>query len=352
MSEPISLTAAELARRLNGVLRGDGARVVREIAVLDQAGPDAVSWLGSAAYLPKLETTRAGVVLVPADCAAPAEKTVIGVADPDLALCDVLEWLRPPVERVPPGVHPTAAIGTGAMVEGAAIGAHAHVGAGAMVGAGTQLHPGVYIGAHARIGRDCVLWPNVVVRERCVLGDRVIVHPNATIGADGFGYLFRKGKHHKIPQIGAVVIEDDVEIGANSCVDRARAGVTRVGRGTKIDNLVQIGHNAVVGEDCVIVAQCGVSGSATLGHHVVLAGQVGVVDHLRIGDGARIAAKSLVARDVPDGQVQRGIPAVENFQFLRQDAALRKLPKLLEQVRALARRIEQLDSTADDPDRS
>lgn len=202
-----------------------------------------------------------------------------------------------------------------------------------------------------RIGRDCLLWPNVVVRERVTIGDRVIIHPNVTIGADGFGYLQRADKHVKIPQIGTVVIEDDVEIGANTCIDRARSGITRIGRGTKIDNLVQVGHNVTIGEDCIIVAQCGISGSTSLGHHVVLSGQVGLTDHLRIGSAVQVAAKSGVFRNVPDGKVYRGIPATEYYQYARQQIGVRRLPKLMEQLRELARRVEWLESAADDTTR-
>jgi UDP-3-O-[3-hydroxymyristoyl] glucosamine N-acyltransferase len=168
------------------------------------------------------------------------------------------------------------------------------------------------------------------------------------VGSDGFGYLQRGGKHRKIPQIGTVVIEDDVEIGANSAIDRARSGVTRIGRGTKIDNLVQIGHNVDMGEDCIIVGQCGISGSVTVGHHVVLAGKAGIADHLRIGNGAVVTGASGVARNVADGQIVRGNPAVDSHRFLREQASIRKLPKWMERVRALADRVEQLERKVSD----
>jgi UDP-3-O-[3-hydroxymyristoyl] glucosamine N-acyltransferase len=280
---------------------------------------------------------------VPAGCVA------IRVRDPELALCTALAALAPQVPTVPPGVDPTARIAPSAVIEGAAIGPFVCIGEGAHVGPGTQLHAGVYVGAHSRIGRDVVLWPNVVVRERTTIGDRVVIHPNATIGADGFGYLQRDGRHVKIPQIGVVVIEDDVEIGANTCIDRARSGETRIGHGTKIDNLVQIGHNVRVGPECIIISQCGISGSTTLGDHVILAGQVGIIDHLSIGRGAVVAAKSGVARDIPDGQVWRGIPAVENSEFGRQAVGVRRLPKIMDHLKELAKRIEALESAKDHP---
>jgi UDP-3-O-[3-hydroxymyristoyl] glucosamine N-acyltransferase len=204
----------------------------------------------------------------------------------------------------------------------------------------------VYIGPGARIGANSVLWPNVVVRERCRIGERVIIHSNSTIGADGFGYLFRGREYHKIPQIGIVVIEDDVEIGANTCIDRARSGETRIGRGTKIDNLVQIAHNCRIDEHCIIVAQVGMSGSCSLGKYVVLAGQAGISDHVEIGDGARIGGQSGVHCDVPPGSKWVGLPAQNAPDMARQWAALKRLPKLLEQMREMAKRIERLESSA------
>ncbi len=273
---------------------------------------------------------------------------MIHVTDPDVAVCEVLEYLAPPPDRVPPGVHPTAIVSPDAVVEGTAIGAHAYVGPGTTVGAGTQIYPGVYVGARTTIGHDCVLWPNVVVRERVTIGDRVVIHPNVTIGADGFGYLQRDGRHRKIPQIGAVVIENDVEIGANSAIDRARSGVTRIGRGTKIDNLVQIGHNVDIGEDCIIIAQCGIAGSVSLRRNVILGGQVGIIDHLRIGNGAQIAAKSMATSDIPDGRVVRGIPATDNRRFLREQASVRKFPGWVERLRTLTRRVQRLEEKVGD----
>lgn len=352
MADLPTITAAELARRVHGTLEGDGQRPVRTVAPLDEAGPDALSWVGDPKYLPRLANSQAGVVLLPTDCKVPTGHTVIRVADPDLAVCTALACLAPPLPTIPIGIHSTACVSETAIVEGAGIGAGVYVGRHAVVGPGTELHPGVHVGDHCTIGRDCRLWPNVVVRERAVLGDRVIVHPNTTIGADGFGYQQRGGKHLRVPQIGRVVIEDDVEIGANTCIDRARSGETHIGRGTKIDNLVQIGHNVRIGEDCLIIAQCGISGSVTLGNHVVLAGQVGVTDHVRIGDRAVVAAKSGVPHDMPDGKVYRGIPGRDKAAFNRQEACVRRLPAMVEQLRALIKRVERIEAATNDPTRS
>jgi len=350
MSSAPVFTARELADRLNGTLVGDGTRAIRSVATLDDAGPDDLSWVGGDQYARKLATCQAGVILVPPTLDVPEGRTVIRVPDPDLAMCAVLGWLAPPTDRVPPGVDPAARVAPDAVVEGACIGPNVYVGANTTVGPGTQLHAGVFVGRDCRVGRNCVLWPNVVVREGTTIGDRVIIHPNATIGADGFGYYQRDGRHVKIPQIGRVVIEDDVEIGANTCIDRARSGITRIGRGTKIDNLVQIGHNVHIGEHCIIVSQCGISGSTTLGHHVVLAGQVGLIDHLRIGNGVVVAAQSGVTHDIPDGAAYRGSPAVENREYVRQAVGFRRLPKLIEQLRELTKRVERLESAAHDPE--
>ena len=352
MAKRDAITVADVARHLGADVEGDAGRVLRAVQPLDQATPDALSWLGSSKYLPQFEQTNAAAVLVPRELDVPQGHTVIRVADPDLALCEALTLLGPEPPRVPVGVHTSAVVSPDATVEGAAIGANVTVCGGARIGPGTELHASVYVGAETQVGQDCVLWPNVVVREHATIGDRVIIHPNTTIGADGFGYLLRDGKHHKIPQVGRVVIENDVEIGANCAVDRARSGETRIRRGTKIDNLVQIGHNCDIGEDCIIVGQCGISGSVTLERHVVLAGQVGLVDHVRIGAGAQVAAKSCVVRDIPAGTVYRGIPAIDNNLFGRQQVGVRRLPKLIEQLRELGKRVEKLESAADDPERS
>lgn len=350
--DPKSISVERIARLVGGKARGEVGRLLIGVQTLDEAGPRELSWLGSSKYLKKLGTTKAGAILTSEAMEVPEDFTIIKVADPDLALCRVLEYFNPGTPEIPPGVHPTALAHPTAEISGAAIGAYVVVDRGARIGAGTQLHAGVFVGAETEIGRDCTLWPNVVVRERCQLGDRVIIHPNTTIGADGYGYLQRGGRHVKIPQIGRVIIEDDVEIGANCCVDRARSGQTRIRRGTKIDNLVQIAHNCDIGEDCIIIGQCGISGSTRLGHHVVLAGQVGVIDHREIGAGTVVAAQSGITGDVPSGKVYRGTPAIENTEFGRQQVHLRRLPKMAEQLKELAKRVERLESaTADNSKR-
>ncbi|MBP7747945.1 MAG: UDP-3-O-(3-hydroxymyristoyl)glucosamine N-acyltransferase [Phycisphaerae bacterium] len=348
MSSTPTITAAELARRLNGTLHGDGSQVIRRVATLENAGPDALSWIGAPSVLPRLAGSQAGAVLISTACPVPSGRTVIVVSDPDIALCAALAVLAPPTPTVPAGVDPAARVADSAVVAGACIGPHVWVGPDAVVGPGTQLHPGVYIGTGAQLGRECVLWPNVVVREYCRLGDRVIIHANSTIGTDGFGYHQRGGRHVKIPQIGIVVIEDDVEVGSNTCIDRARSGETRIGRGTKIDNLVQVGHNVQIGEDTVMAGQCGLSGSVTIGKQVMLGGKVGVTDHVHIGDRAIVAAASVISGDLAGSASYRGIPAVNATQYARELISIRRLPKMMAQMRDLLARVERLESAADD----
>ncbi|MFN0135058.1 MAG: UDP-3-O-(3-hydroxymyristoyl)glucosamine N-acyltransferase [Phycisphaerae bacterium] len=346
------IRADELARILDGELHGDGAITINQIGTLDNAGPASLAWMGSANYAGKLAATAAGVVLIPLGIEPPAAKTVIRVKDPDVSLSRALEHMAPRPPTVPIGVHRTAVVAEDAVIDGACIGPHATICAGAIVGAGTQLHAGVYVGNGARIGRDCILWPGSVVRDRCILGDRVTLQPNAIIGADGFGFLFRDGKHVKVPQVGTVLIEDDVEIGANSCVDRAKSGVTRIGRGTKIDNLVQIGHNCNIGEDCMIVAQVGISGSVTTGNYCVFAGQAGVSDHIKVGNAVQVGAQACLFGDADDGEVLLGTPAIAKRAALKRELASRKLPELVVQLKELQKRIEQLESSANDRARS
>ena len=305
MQDGRALTVAELAAKLDGTAEGETGRTLKRVDTLDQAGPESLSWLGDMKYLAQMLRSKAGAVLVPRKCALPTGRTVIRVADPDAAAAQIQEWFAPPSLGVPAGIDRHAWVHPDASVEGAAISPGVYVGAGACVGLGTQLYPGVFVGEEATIGRDCVIWPNVVIRERVQVGDRVVVHANTTIGSDGFGYLQRDGRHRKIPQTGIVVIEDDVEIGSNCAIDRARLGATRIGRGTKIDNLVQVAHNVEIGEGCIITGQCGIAGSSKLGKFVMLGGQAGVIDHQELSDGAQVAAKSCVFKNVPTGQAVR-----------------------------------------------
>jgi UDP-3-O-[3-hydroxymyristoyl] glucosamine N-acyltransferase len=336
-----------LAEALGARVEGDGSVEIADLMPLEQATANDLAWLADAKYTSRLATTQAAAVLLDEQTPLPSGLPGIRVADPDLAMCAALRLLGPPPPTVPPGVAGSATVAPDAEIADACVGDRVWIGPGARIGTNTQLHPGVYIGAGAVVGRDCVLWPNVVVRERCELGDRVVVHPNSTIGADGFGYLQRDAGHVKIPQVGRVVIGDDVEIGANTAIDRARSGVTVIGRGTKIDNLVQVGHNVQVGEHCLLVGQAGLSGSTTLGNHVVLAGQAGVTDHVRIGDQVIVGGQSGVTRDLPEPGIYAGTPARQLTEAKRQLIAAQRLPELVAEVRNLRKRVQQLESSAD-----
>ena len=289
-------TLAELAERSGGRAEGDRGFVLSGVAGLSEAGPRDVTFVEGARQLPAAAAGCAGAVFLPAGLELPG-RNLIRVDNPRLAFAEALALFHP-APRPPAGVHPSAVVEPGAVVDPtASVAAFCFVGAGARIGARAVLHPFVHVGPDAAIGAETLLHPGAIVRERVSLGARVIVHPGAVIGSDGFGYVFDGRGHRKIPQVGTVEIGDDVEIGAGTTVDRATTGATRIGRGTKIDNLVQIGHNVTIGEHVIVVSQVGISGSATIGDGAVLAGQVGVADHAAIGAGARVGGSGRSHRD-------------------------------------------------------
>lgn len=344
-----SYPLAEIAKWVSGVVRGDASTRISGVCSLDEADSSQIAWLADEKYTPQVKNSRAAAVVVPKHFGATPMPAIL-CDDPSVAIITILGKFAPPIPRPAVGVHPAALVSPSARLgRDVAVGPFAVIEAGAVIGDRTVLHAQVFVGPDVRIGADCELWPQVVIRERCSLGDRVIIHPNCTIGADGYGYQYMGGRHVKIPQIGGVEIEDDVEIGANSTVDRAKFGVTRIGRGTKIDNLVQVAHNVRTGPNCLIVAQCGIAGSARLGQGVVLGGKVGLRDHISIGDAAVVAACACVSKDVPAGRTMIGSPAVEHEQFIRERAKVRRLPEMAEQLRALIKRVEQLEASADHP---
>lgn len=348
-----SLTLAEIAALLHvPAPAGHGDRSVTGMATLTEAGPGDLSFLGSDTYLKQFATTQAGAVIVqkrvklPRDAMGAAGATtppVFVVDDADLAVARLLERFAPPVPRPPVGRHDSAFVAPSASVgEGSRIGPNVFVGDDSRIGRNVVLHPGVYVGASVSIGDGCELFPNVVLRERVSLGSRVIIHAGSVIGTDGFGYRWDGARHAKVPQIGRVVIEDDVEIGSCVCIDRAKFSTTRVGRGTKIDNLVQVGHNVVIGPHCIIVGQAGLAGSVTLGAGVILGGQSALRDHITLGDGSMVAACAGVAEDVDRKMIVSGLPALPHRQSLREQAALRRLPDLVAQVRKLQEEVDAL----------
>lgn len=325
-------------------IRGETSEVVRGLASLAAAGPGDLSFLGNPKYKSEVPATRASVVLLPVGYSgepSPGQLFLL-VANPSVALarvCARIERLLWPAPLA--GVHPSAVVAPGAMIAPTAtIGPLCVVEAGAQIGERVHLQAQVFVGREARIGDDSWLMPGVVLASECVLGRRVRVQPGAVIGSDGFGYEFSQGRHEKVPQVGHVAVGDDVEIGANSTIDRARFSRTEVGEGTKIDNLVQIAHNVVIGKHCLICAQVGISGSTQLADFVVLGGQAGLAGHLAIGKGAKVGGGAAVTADVPAGIFVNGSPAIP-LQLERRLVVLqRRLPDLFKRVDAIEARIE------------
>jgi len=332
----------ELAERLECRLEGDGGLEICGLRALEDAGPQDLTFVVHERYLSRMAGSAAGAVILP-EGFPQADRPALRTANPYLVFARALVLLHPPSIAVP-GIHPSAVVAPDARVDpGASVGPLTVLGPGAEVGAGTVLEAHVVLGARVRIGRDCRIYPQVTLRDDVVLGDRVTVHSGSVIGADGFGYARDGHRYVKIPQVGRVVIEEDVEIGANVTIDRATLGETRIGRGTKIDNLVQIGHNVRIGADTVIVSQVGISGSSRIGSRVTLAGQVGVVDHVEIGDDVIVGAQAGVTKDIPAGSVVLGSPAIPHTEFKRQLAATAGLPKMRKLLRALEERLAALE---------
>ena len=339
-------TIRSLADHVGGAVIGDGAdRVVVGINDLRAAQPDQVSFLGNAKYEPLAQASRAAAILVSPKDAPRFSFTRIVVESPSAAFGKISALFAPPPIRDEPGIHPTAVVAPDAVIgEGVSIQAHAVISAGVRVGARCVVGANCFIGEQSTIGDDTRLYPLVTIRERSVIGARVIIHSGAVIGSDGFGYDFdpKTGCHVKIAHTGFVQIDDDVEIGANTTIDRGRFGKTHIGEGAKIDNLVMIAHNVVIGAHSIIVSQTGISGSTSLGRYVTLAGQVGLAGHLTIGDKATIAAQSGLNKDVPAGAVLMGHHAVPIRESLKLEALTRRLPELVERLKALEEKVKSL----------
>jgi len=374
----MSMHLSDLAERIGARLHGDGDPLVRGVASLESAGPDEVAFLANARYARHLATTRAAAVMLAPDVASPAGVRRLECDDPYYAFRNALIAFhgfrthpapidgRVPegAEEAPPAVSaaggggPASPGGPAIVSERAAVspeaeigpGVHVHpfatVEAGAVVGPRTVLSPGVYVGARARIGSDCILYPNAVVYEDCVVGDRVALHANTVVGHDGFGYATHRGVHAKIPQTGRVVIEDDVELGAGNAIERAAMGETRVGAGTKLADLISIGHGTTIGRGCLLVSLVGISGSVRVGDYVVMGGQVGGAGHLDIGDGVQVAARSGIAGDVAAGRRIGGVPAVDVPRMRRNLLVQQDLGGLARRVKELERAVARLE-TAD-----
>jgi len=335
------LTAAEIAHHLQGEVHGEGSVILTGFAPAQSARPGDLTFAENEKYFAAAESSAASAVLVDAPFTS-KNKVLIQVANARVAFAKVLPLFFPSPSFAP-GVHPSAIVAASARVDPSVhIGPWCVIGAGVQIGPRTVLEGGNHIGAECRLGLEVHLFPNVTLYPRTELGNRVSIHAGSVIGADGFGYVLDGGAHLKVPQIGNVVIHDDVEIGANVTIDRGALGSTIIGKGTKIDNLVQVAHNVVIGEHCLLVGQVGIAGSTRLGNYVTLAGQVGIAGHLKIGDRVIVAAQAGVMNDIPVGEKRVGSPAQPDRQMKRQWVALRNLPELTRQVSELEARLEEL----------
>ncbi len=335
-------TVADLADALGGTVEGAGARALTGVRGLADAGPEHLSFLANRRYAARLATTRAGCVLVGPGVRVEAGLTVIRLADPYAGFARAVGLFHPQAWPVP-GVDPRACVHETAVVDGVSVEAFAWIGPGAVVGPGSWVQAGAVVGAGAVLGRDCRLMPHSVVMDGCVLGARCWLNPGAVVGAEGFGFAPTAAGHVKIPQVGRAVLGDDVELGANTCVDRAALGETRVGDGTKADNLVQVGHAAQVGRHGLMVAFSGVAGSAVVGDGVALAARGTVLGHLTVGDGVQVGVGGVVHGDVAAGEQVSGVPAISHRQWLRAASAFGDLPELVKEVRRLRRRVAELE---------
>jgi UDP-3-O-[3-hydroxymyristoyl] glucosamine N-acyltransferase len=341
-------TASEVARHLEGEVIGDPSIVLTGFAPAAGARPGDLTFAENDIYFARADQSVASAILIDKNFVSD-RKVIIKVKNARIAFAKVLPLFFPdPVFQ--PGAHPTAVIDPSAKIDpSAAIGPHCHVAADVVVGARVVLEGGNHVGPGCVIGDDCHLYPNVVLYHKSQIGHRVRIHAGSVIGADGFGYVLDGGAHRKVPQIGNVIIQDDVEIGANVCVDRGALGPTVIARGTKIDNLVQIAHNVSVGEHCLIVAQSGIAGSTRLGTYTTLAGQVGLAGHLKIGNRVTVAAQSGVMHDIGDGEKWFGTPAQPDRQMKRQLISIHQLPDLVRKVAELEKRLEALGGNIPQP---
>jgi len=337
----MAFTASEIAERLGGRVVGDGGIKLSGFAPADSAKEGDLTFAENENYFARAEQSRASAILIDGDFSS-TKKALIKVANARVAFAKVLPLLFPPAPPTP-GTHKTAIVAPSAEIDpGASIGPYCTVGERVRIGSRCILESGNYIGADCELGDDVYLFPNVTIYPRSRIGNRVRLHAGCVIGADGFGYVLDKGEHLKVPQIGNVIIHDDVEIGANVTIDRGALGSTVIGKGTKIDNLVQIGHNVVIGEHCLIVSQVGIAGSTRLGNYVTLAGQSGLAGHLKIGNNVIVAAQAGVMNHIPDGEKWLGAPAQPDRQQKREWINIRRLPDLIQRVAELEKQIEEL----------
>ncbi|MBD3381679.1 MAG: UDP-3-O-(3-hydroxymyristoyl)glucosamine N-acyltransferase [candidate division Zixibacteria bacterium] len=340
----MEITTGRLAEKLGAELKGDPEIVLTGMASIESAGTGDLAFLANSKYYKYLETTRASAIIVsPEVVEAPA--TLIVHPQPYFIFAQALRLFYADGDQHEPGIHDSSVIGENCEISSTAyVGPSVVIEDGVTIGEKTQVLAGCFVGRGCLIGAECRLFPNVTLRAGSKLGDRVQIHSGTVVGSDGFGYAQVNGHHHKIPQVGIVVIEDDVEIGSNCSIDKAALGETRIGRGTKIDNLVQIAHNVKIGQNCIVVSQVGISGSTKLGNNVILAGQVGLVGHIEIGDNVMVAAQSGVNKSLEADKAYFGSPATEIMHQKRIEASTKKLPELIRRVRKLEKQLIEKNS--------
>lgn len=337
----MSFTAFKIAERVKGEVIGDGSTLLTGFAAADNAHDGDLTFADKEEYFAAAEQSAASAILSSGNFSS-SKKVLIRVPDARIAVARLLPLFFPP-DQYPPGIHPGATIDPSARVD-----ATAHIGPNCVVGARVQIGPrsvlvgGNYIGRDSQLGEEVCLFPNVVIYSKTVIGNRVAIHAGTVIGADGFGYAFDEGRHRKVLQVGNVVIHDDVEIGANSAIDRGALGSTVIGAGTKIDNLVHVAHNVVMGRHCLVMGQAGFAGSTHLGDYVVVASQSGIAGHLKLGNQSMVGAKSGVMRDIPDGGKVLGIPAMPALQAKRQMISAQQLPEMAHHMRSLEKQVLEL----------
>jgi len=339
-------TIAQLAEIAKAELIGSGKAEVCRVASFESAGPDCITFAADEELLKNISTCKAAAVIVgkKVDSTIP----LLVVDNVERALIKILAQFMPQLEKPQAGIHKSAVVEKGASIDKtASISPLVYIRKGAKISAGTVIGAGCKIGENSIIGSNCRFEDNVVIYHNCSIGNNCIIGANSTIGAAGFGYYFIDGQHQQIPHTGGVIIEDCVEIGANTCIDRAKFGNTIIGAGAKIDNLVQIAHNVVIGKCCLIAAQAGIAGSSKLGNGVVLAGQVGIKDHATIGDGAQIGAQAGVMNDIGPNKQVLGSPAINIKEFFRQVLLKQKLPEMSKQLKELIKRVETLEAAKD-----
>jgi UDP-3-O-[3-hydroxymyristoyl] glucosamine N-acyltransferase len=336
-------TLAEIARLVGGRVVGDGQLVITGVSGIKEASPGDLTFLANPKYTSLASATKASAIIVANDVCIEG-KPVIQTDNPSMAFARFIGLIKEQLMPAVKGIHASAVIDPSAVIgDGVGLGPHVVIEAGARVGRNSIICAGVFVGQKAVIGENVLVYPNVTIREAVEIGDRVIIHSGTVVGSDGFGYLLVGDRHEKIPQMGIVVVEDDVEIGACVTIDRARFDRTVIGRGTKIDNLVQIAHNVRVGQNCLIIALAGIAGSATIGNNAIVAGQVGVAGHVTVGERAVIAAQSGITKDVDAGAMMFGTPADEYSRASRVMAHVKRLPRYADELRELKQKIQALE---------